>query len=66
MLMWIVGCTVKLLAELVPTLPAPSDCDACAVYLPGGSAVVPVTDHDPPEAVVDSVCVGVPVAVVPA
>src|SRR4051794_13081936 len=56
--------TEKVRAALVPTLPAPSLCCAVMVYVPS-ARVAGWTDHVVPEAVVERVWTGVPVAAEP-
>ena len=55
-----VGSIVNVCGALNPVLPAPSDCCACAVYVPAPSAVVAVIVHVVPVRVALSVCTGLP------
>jgi hypothetical protein len=59
-----VAFTVNVRLALCPVFPAASDCSARTVYVPFASAEA-VADHDPPDGVAESVCRGVPDALVP-
>ncbi len=58
--------TSKVTAADVPTLPAASDCRACAVQVPAASAAPEPTDHRPCEVVAESVRAAVVPVVRPA